>query len=80
MIIQNGFLYLDKEDVIEMLNNNTDVKSREIDNKLVSVVNNYFNRLSVKQEKWLLEKLKYIMRHNPNYFKYNKLSVELEKE
>jgi hypothetical protein len=80
MIIKNGYLYLDKEDVIDILDNNTDTTSREIDNKLMKIVNLYFNTISVKQEKWLLEKLKYILRHNSNYSKIKRLTIELDKD
>jgi uncharacterized membrane protein YheB (UPF0754 family) len=80
MKIENGFLYLDKKDVLEVLNNNTDNESKEIDKKLIGIVEKYFNTLSEKQEKWLSEKIKYIIRHNTDYKIFKKLDIELVKE
>jgi hypothetical protein len=80
MKIENGVLYLSKSDIIELLNNNTDKESSEYDIKLINIVEKYFDTLTEKQEKWLMTKIKYIIRHNDNYniFRKNKI-IELEK-
>jgi hypothetical protein len=79
MKIENNFLYLDQEDVIKILENNPDKTSSDIDKKLLGLVRKYFYTITKKQEKWLKEKIGYIIRHNNLFNDYKKKSIELIK-
>jgi hypothetical protein len=69
---EGKILLINKDEVIEVLKSNTDLSSKEIDNKLIMMVYRYYDRLTVKQLQWLSEKLKYIIRHNDLYKDYKK--------
>jgi hypothetical protein len=79
MNIENNFLYLNQEDVIEILENNPDKTSQEIDKKLIGIVRKYFYTMTDKQEKWLREKIGFIIRHNSLFKDYKKKGIKLIK-
>jgi hypothetical protein len=60
-------LVLDKDGLIGMIQENSDKKSGKIDSMLINMINSFWGHLSVKQLNWILEKVKYIIRHNPKY-------------
>jgi hypothetical protein len=57
-------------DLIKMIRDNTDKRSEKIDEDLIGMIVIYYGRFSVKQGNWILEKVKYITRHNNVYGKY----------
>jgi hypothetical protein len=70
-IERNGdLLILDKDGLIGMIQDNSDRSSEKIDSMLVNMINCYWSHLSVKQLNWILEKVKYIIRHNLKYRKF----------
>jgi hypothetical protein len=71
MINRNGdILLLNMNDLIKMIRDNTDKKSEKIDKDLIGMIVVCYGRFSVKQNNWILEKVKYITRHNNVYRKY----------
>jgi hypothetical protein len=67
-IERNGdLMLLDNDGLIGMIQDNSDRKSGKVDSMLINMINCYWNHLSVKQLNWILEKVKYIIRHNPKY-------------
>jgi hypothetical protein len=65
---KNGdLLLIDKQGIISLIKNNTDGESGKIDGNVISLVKRYYDCLSVKQQYWILEKVKYIIRHNDKY-------------
>jgi hypothetical protein len=60
-------LMINKTGLIGMIKNNSDKNSARIDSSLITMVNCFYGHLSVKQMTWILEKIKYIIRHNKNY-------------
>jgi hypothetical protein len=70
-IYRNGnLLSIDKDNLIDLISHNIDSKSVDIDGKLLHLIFIYYGRFSVKQFNWILEKVKYICRHNKNYKEY----------
>jgi hypothetical protein len=67
MKIVNKVLELNKTDLLEVLKNNPDKSSVEIDRKLIVMILNYYGRFTIKQQTWILEKVKYIFRYNKKY-------------
>jgi hypothetical protein len=67
---KGNLLIMDKENLINMIKNNSDKNSFEIDEKLIKLIYNYWGRFSVKQSNWICEKIKYICRHNICYKEY----------
>jgi hypothetical protein len=53
-----------------MIRDNTDKRSEKIDEDLIGMIVIYYGRFSIKQSNWILEKVKYIIRHNNIYGKY----------
>ena len=70
MKIVNNELVLTKDELIFIINDNTDRDdwSRE---QLTTMVKN-FRVLSDKQHKWVLSKIKYVINHNHKYQNYRK--------
>jgi hypothetical protein len=67
-IERNGdLLTIDKSGLIGMIQDNSDRESAKIDATLISMINSFYHHLSVKQMNWILEKIKYIIRHNKKY-------------
>jgi hypothetical protein len=73
----NGIVTLDKLQCIEIIKSNTDLESKEIDERLLLMIYKYFNRMTDKQSKWLREKIKYIIRHNNDYKVYKKVIKDI---
>jgi hypothetical protein len=68
IINKNGnLLEVDKDGLLDIIKNNVDGKSNDIDERLLIMIMRYYGRLSFKQTKWILEKIKYIIRHNNKY-------------
>jgi hypothetical protein len=69
--VKNGsVLTLNKLALIEIIKDNSDKDSIEIDCSLITMVNRYYGRFSAKQLNWIFEKVKYILRHNIRYSEY----------
>jgi hypothetical protein len=60
-------LILNKEGVLSIIRENNDTKSEQIDSMLKNMINCYYGRFSSKQLFWILEKVRYIIRHNLKY-------------
>jgi hypothetical protein len=69
----NGTVTLNKLQCIEIIKSNTDIDSKEIDQKLLLMIYKYFNRLTDKQSNWLKQKIKFIIRNNDDYKVYRKV-------
>lgn len=74
---RNGFferhgdlLTIDKTNLINMIKDNSDKDSAQIDSNLITMIQCFYGHLSVKQMNWTLEKVKYIIRHNRKYKEY----------
>jgi hypothetical protein len=63
-------LMVNKTGIIKMIKDNSDKNSSQIDCNLISMINCFYGHLSVKQLNWILEKVKYIIRHNKKYIEY----------
>jgi hypothetical protein len=68
----NGLVTLNKLQCIEIIKSNTDLESKEIDDRLVLMIHKYFNRMTDKQSNWLKQKIKFIIRNNGEYKSYKK--------
>jgi hypothetical protein len=68
-IIERGgdLLIVDRAGIIQMIKDNSDRESANIDCNLIKMIQCFYNKMSVKQLNWLLEKVKYITRHNRKY-------------
>jgi hypothetical protein len=66
-------LNIDKEGLISIIKNNSDKNSQEIDGKILKMIRCFYGHFSYKQMKWVLEKVKYIIRHNDEYQKFKKI-------
>jgi hypothetical protein len=74
MRVENGILVIEsKQELIGIIQKNLDSHSRNIDLRLISMIEEDYGYLSVKEENWICEKLKYIFRHNVAYKKYRKI-------
>jgi hypothetical protein len=67
MKITNKVLALNKAELLEIIKNNTDKTSVEIDRKLYTMIAGYYGKFTIKQQKWILEKVRYIFRYNKKY-------------
>ncbi|MDR1198675.1 MAG: hypothetical protein LBK94_06640 [Prevotellaceae bacterium] len=63
-------LMVNKTGIIKMVKDNSDRNSAKIDCSLITMINCFYGHLSVKQMSWILEKVKYIIRHNKKYIEY----------
>lgn len=70
MKLKNKVLELTKNEVIEIVKNNPDKTSVELDKKLIKTICIYYNKFSIKQLKWLTFKINYIVRHCELYKNY----------
>jgi hypothetical protein len=71
IIERNGdLLMMDKSGLVEMIKNNCDKDSAKIDSALITMINCFYGHLSIKQNNWIMEKVKYIIRHNKKYGEY----------
>jgi hypothetical protein len=70
--IDDNTLIIDKSGLISIIKNNTDKKSREIDNNILKMIRVFYGNFSFKQSQWIVEKVKYIVRHNEKYRNWNK--------
>jgi hypothetical protein len=53
--------------VISIISDNKDTSSKVPDSDLIKMIDLFYNRLSVKQENWILEKIKFVIRNNEKY-------------
>jgi len=60
-------LTLDKEELIDIIKNNRDRKSVDIDNQLIRVIDIFWGRFSIKQLSWIFSKVQFICRTNKKY-------------
>jgi hypothetical protein len=60
-------LMVNKTGIIKMVKDNSDRNSAKIDSSLIVMINCFYGHLSIKQMNWILEKIKYIIRHNGKY-------------
>jgi Ni2+-binding GTPase involved in maturation of urease and hydrogenase len=71
IIERNGdLLVINKSELIEMIKNNCDKSSATIDSTLITMINCFYGRMSVKQLNWIVGKVLYIIRHNKEYSEY----------
>lgn len=59
-----GLLRVNKEGLLQIIEMNPDKKSKEIDNGLISLIENYYGRFTVKQTAWIFQKVGFITRVN----------------
>lgn len=57
-------LRVNKEGLLQIIGMNPDKKSTEIDNGLISLIENYYGRFTVKQTAWIYQKVGFITRVN----------------
>jgi hypothetical protein len=68
IIERTGYLLkINKTGLIDMIKNNSDRNSARIDCSLITMIQCFYEHLSVKQLNWIMEKIKYISRHNTDY-------------
>jgi hypothetical protein len=67
---EGSILILTKMGLVSMIQTNTDKNSSRIDGDLIKMIKCFWGHLSVKQLNWILEKIKFIIRHNKNYKEY----------
>ena len=70
MEYKNKTLELNKQELINIIENNLDKKSIEVDNKLIKTIHTYYYRLSVKQYNWITAKINFIIKNNKKYKEY----------
>jgi hypothetical protein len=64
-IEKNGdLLRVNKEGLLQIIMSNPDKKSTDIDNGLISLIENYYGRFTVKQTAWIFQKVSFITRSN----------------
>jgi hypothetical protein len=63
-------LVINKSALIGMIKDNCDKDSAKIDSSLITMIMCFYGHLSIKQNNWILEKVKYIIRHNKLYAEY----------
>ena len=79
MEIKENKLYITRDELFKMINEDNPDKNDFLKDKLLNIVNN-FEHFSEKQYNWILSKMKYITNHNSKYeeIKNNFISFELE--
>jgi len=70
MEYKNKTLELNKQELINIIEDNPDKKSLEVDNKLIKTIQTYYYRLSVKQYNWITAKINFIVKNNKKYKEY----------
>jgi hypothetical protein len=60
-------LELNKEGLLQIIGDNLDNDSNDTDNRLTEMIRCFYDRLSVKQILWIMEKVKYVIRNNGKY-------------
>jgi hypothetical protein len=63
-------LELNKEGLLQIIGDNLDNSSNDTDIKLTEMIRCFYERLSVKQILWIMEKVKYVIRNNRKYKEY----------
>jgi hypothetical protein len=66
---EGDILVLNKLGIIEIIKDNKDTSSKVPDSDLIKMIELFYGRLSIKQENWICEKVKYVIRNNPEYRK-----------
>jgi hypothetical protein len=64
---EGELLVVNKTGLIELIRDNPDRGSVSIDSNILKMVQCFYGKMSVKQTVWLLDKVKYIIRHNQKY-------------
>ena len=70
MEYKNKTLELNKQELINIIEDNPDKKSMEVDSKLIKTIHTYYYRLSVKQYNWITVKINFIVKNNKKYKEY----------
>ena len=73
MELKSKKLFLNKDELIAVIKNNRDKKSKDIDNQLIRTIDIFYGRFSVKQLAWITAKVNYIMRYNKLYKDFRKM-------
>ena len=73
MELRSKKLFLNKEELIQIIKNNIDKKSVDIDNKLIRTIDIFYGRFSIKQLSWITAKVNFIIRYNKLYKDYRKM-------
>jgi ribosomal protein L36 len=66
---KGNVLVLNKKGVISIISDNKDTSSKVPDSDLIKMIELFWGRLSIKQENWIFEKIKFIIRNNCKYIK-----------
>ena len=74
MELKSKKLFLNKEELVGIIKNNIDKKSKDIDNKLIRMIDIFYGRFSVKQLQWITAKVNFIVRYNKLYKNYSKMT------
>ena len=73
MELKSKKLFLNKDELIAVIKNNCDKKSKDIDNQLIRTIDIFSGRFSIKQLAWITAKVNYIIRYNRLYKDYRKM-------
>jgi hypothetical protein len=71
--LDGNTLLIDKQGLINIIRSNSDKNSLKIDENILRMIKCFYGHFSYKQMKWILEKVKYITRHNNEYRKMKKI-------
>ena len=75
MKIENKKLIVNKDELLKIISHNSDMNRNNGDDKILIMINMYYDKgFSMKQYKWIYEKVKYIFRHDKNYYKFKDIS------
>ena len=69
MNLENSVLKMTEEEFIEIINGNPDKSddNTRINGILISIIKKNRNALTIKQKKWIMDKLNYIFRRKKEY-------------
>ena len=76
MKVENKKLFINKDELIKIVSHNPDLNyNNNGDDKIIIMIEKYYDKgFSLKQYKWIYEKVKYIFRHDKNYYKFKDIS------
>jgi hypothetical protein len=80
MELKNDVLYLTRNEVFSVLDNNTEKTDQNeiIKTKLHNMIYHFGNRMTDKQRSWLISKMEFIFLHNEIYKDYyNKVITDI---
>jgi hypothetical protein len=79
MKIQNRELWLTRQELFEMIDNDNPDKSDFLKDNILNIIRKYKN-YSIKQYQWILSKITFIVNHNNKYRnlrkKFNNFCIE----